>query len=32
VGYRLKVHRWEGAILLGAYVAFIAWQVFEAGK
>lgn len=32
VGYKLRVHRWEGAILLAAYVVFLAWQVFEAGK
>jgi cation:H+ antiporter len=32
VGYKLKVHRWEGLILLGAYAAFIAWQVAGSGR
>lgn len=25
-----RVHRWEGALLLAAYVGFIAWQVIQA--
>jgi Ca2+/Na+ antiporter len=28
----LKIHRWEGMILLAAYLAFVAWQVRTAGK
>jgi cation:H+ antiporter len=27
VGHGMKIHRWEGAILLTAYAGFIAWQV-----
>ena len=26
----LRVHRWEGAFLLGLYIGFILWQVAEA--
>jgi cation:H+ antiporter len=27
----LRVHRWEGAILLAAYAGFVTWQVLAAG-
>ena len=28
----LKVHRWEGAILLAAFAAFIAWEARGGGR
>jgi cation:H+ antiporter len=27
----MRVHRWEGALLLAAYASFIGWQVAAAG-